>query len=1062
MAVLCPNCGTENADTAKFCSECATPLAGVVAAPVREVRKTVTIVFCDVTGSTAMGEKLDPESLRRVMQRYFAAMSEALERHGGTVEKFIGDAVMAVFGIPVLREDDALRAVRAAADMRAARDELNKELKEEWDVEVQARIGVNTGEVVAGDASQRQSFATGDTVNVAARLEQAAPPGEIYIGVETYKLVKDAVKVEPVDPLTLKGKSEGVPAYRLLEVIEGAEGTARRLSSPLIGRTRELDLLKQAFDRARNERTCHMFTILGQAGAGKSRLVWELIDQVHGDALHLAGRCPPYGQNVTYWPLKEIIREVADLQDGDGADQVQTKLVALMEGEDQALLIADRVAQAIDVVEATASPDETFWGVRKFLEALARKQPLVVAFDDIHWAEPTFLDLIDHIADWARDAPILLVCMSRPDLLDQRPAWGGGKLNATSLLLEPLSSEDCSAIIDNLLGQGELVRNLRGRIIQVAEGNPLYLEQVLAMLIDDGLLRKDNGRWLPTQDLSDISVPSTIQALLTARLDKLQGEERQVVERASVIGRVFYRGAVAELSPEAERGKVPGHLLTLVRKEFVRPDRSTFAGDDAFRFRNIVIRDAAYESVSKEIRAEMHERFAVWLQRAAADRVGEYDEILGYHFEQAHLFRTQLGPLDPRAKELARQASVKLASAGRKALHRTDLPAAVGLLQRAAGVLESDDAERLGLLPDLGRALLQTGDLTRADEVLSEAIARADETQDRLLKAQAQLIHFQVQLFSEGLNIGEAQVEVEKLIPIFQELGDDLGQARAWRLLALIHWSRANEIPTQDALEMALQHARRAGDRAEETEIMSWLVPSIYGPYSATDAIAMCKKILEQTDSKRVESTILHTRAAFEAMKGKFDLARELIARGRLIYEDLGLRLSVAERSAMVRGFVELLAGDPAAAESALAEGYATLEQIGETIYSASLAADLARATYQQGRYDDAARFIAICEENADPDDVDSQVATRTMKAKLAARDGNLEQAEALAREAVVLSQKTDFLGLQADALMDLAEVLHLAARADESRGAIEDAIVLYEKKGNEVAADRARARLSA
>ncbi|HEX2240322.1 MAG TPA: adenylate/guanylate cyclase domain-containing protein [Actinomycetota bacterium] len=1062
MAVICPNCSTENSDTAKFCSECATPLAGVAAAPTREVRKTVTVVFCDVTGSTAMGEKLDPESLRRVMQRYFAAMQGALEKHGGTVEKFIGDAVMAVFGIPLLREDDALRAVRAASEMRLARDELNKELLEEWDVQIQARIGVNTGEVVAGDASQRQTFATGDTVNVAARLEQAAPPGEIYIGVETYKLVKDAVKVEPVDPLTLKGKSEGVPAFRLIEVIEGAEGTARRLSSPLVGRTRELDLLKQAFERSVSERTCHMFTILGQAGAGKSRLVRELLAHVQDQALDLAGRCQSYGVNVTYWPLKEIVRDVAKLDEDDTADEVQTKLVALLEGEDQALLVADRVAQAIDVVEATATPEEVFWAVRKLLEALARKQPVVVVFDDIHWAEPTFLDLIDHIADWARDAPILLLCMSRPDLLDQRPAWGGGKLNATSLLLEPLSSEDCAIIINNLLGQSELARNLRTRIIQVAEGNPLYLEQVLAMLIDDELLRKDNGRWIPTQDLSDITVPPTIQALLTARLDKLQGEERQVVERASVIGKVFYRGAVAELSPEAERPAVSSNLLTLVRKEFIRPDKSTFAGDDAFRFRNVVIRDAAYESISKEIRADMHERFAVWLERVARDRVGEYDEILGYHYEQAHLFRTQLGPLDPRAKELARLASTKLASAGRKALHRTDLPAAVGLLQRAAQILPPDDADRVLLLPDLGRALLQTGDLTRADEVLKEAITAAEATGDRLLSAQAQLIHFQVQLFSAGMSTGEAQVEVEKLIPIFQELGDDLGQARAWRLLALIHWTRANELPTQDALEMALQHARRAADKAEETEILSWLVPSIFGPYSATDAIGMCKKILEQTDSKRVESTILHTRAAFEAMNGKFDLARELIARGRALYEDLGLKLSIAEKTSMIRGFVEFLAGDPAAAERALAEGYSMLEGMGETIYSATLASDLARAHYQQGRYDEAARFIAICEENADPDDVESQVATRSMRAKLAARDGNLEDAENLAREAVTFSQKTDFLGMQADALMDLAEVLQLAGRADESRTAIEEAIALYRKKGNEVAADRAQAALAA
>jgi class 3 adenylate cyclase len=496
----------------------------------RDVRKTVTVVFCDVAGSTSLGEERDPESVRRVMGRYFEQARTALERHGGTVEKFIGDAVMAVFGIPALHEDDALRAVRAAAELRERLGDLNEELERDWGIRLETRTGVNTGEVVTGGV---ETLVTGDAVNVAARLEQVAAPGEVLLGATTYALVRDAVSVEPVEPAALKGKRKAVHAYRLLEVRPDAAGRERRIDSPMVGRERQLALLLRAFDNTASDRACHLFTILGSAGVGKSRLVEEFVRSLPADTSVLRGRCLPYGEGITFWPLAEAVREAAAI--GEQGDPIQAvrKIASLLEGEQDAEAIAERVAALTGLMAATpGGEEEAFWAVRKLFERLARDVPLVAVFDDIQWAEPTFLDLIEHMADWSREAPILLVCLARSELLDARPTWGGGKLNATSLSLEPLGAEESQQLIANLLGQAELAHEARARITEAAEGNPLFVEEMLAILIDDGLLVRRNNHWGATTDLSAVSVPPTIQALLAARLDRLEDEERSVIERA--------------------------------------------------------------------------------------------------------------------------------------------------------------------------------------------------------------------------------------------------------------------------------------------------------------------------------------------------------------------------------------------------------------------------------------------------------------------------------------------------------------------------------------------------
>jgi class 3 adenylate cyclase/tetratricopeptide (TPR) repeat protein len=1060
----CPNCGEKNPDRAKFCLACATPLTDEPTAA-REVRKTVTVVFSDVIGSTALGERADPEILRRVMGRYFEEMRAALERHGGTVEKFIGDAVVAVFGIPQLHEDDALRAVKAAAEMQSGLAALNEQLERERGVSIAARTGVNTGAVVAGDPATGQSFATGDAVNVAARLEQAAQAGEILIGAETYHLVRDAVRVEAVEPLHLKGKSEAVAAFRLLEVLPETSGHVRRLAAPMVGRDRERRRLQDAFAQAVDDRSCQLFTILGSAGVGKSRLVEEFVHAIGDRATVLTGRSLPYGEGITFWPVLEVVTEAAELSDGDTPAETRAKILSLID-DDEGDAIAERVAEVLGRAEVTAGA-EGFWGVRRLLEALARRRPLVVVFDDIHWGEPTFLDLVEHVADWSRDAPILLLCMARPELLDARSGWGGGKLNATSVLLEPLGADECALLVENLLGQTELSPEAYLHITETAEGNPLFVEEVLSMLIDDGLLERRNGHWSPVADLTAVKVPPTIQALLSARLDRLAGEERAVVERAAIEGRVFHRGAVAELTHEGQRSRVGTHLMTLVRKELIRPDRASFAGEEAFRFRHLLIRDAAYDSLPKEDRAGLHERFADWLERKLGEREAEYEEIIGYHLEQASRYRAELGPVDERGRQLARRAAERLTSAGRRAMSREDMHAAAKLLSRSAELLPADSKERLELLPDLGEALRECGDFSHADAVLDEAIERAMARGDRRLEVRGRLERAYVAALAdaEGDAMSDALAMGEEASVAFSELGDDAGLARALDVVGQVQFWKGRFAASQDALERALEFARRVGDGRVEARILAYTGAVVFhGPTPAEDALRYFETQLKSAharDSRIDQGYVLENVARCKALLGRFDEARDHVREMAGIFEELG-RATVDSLIGLTESsmLIERQAGNASLAERTLREGYQRLEAMGEKGFLSTIAGDLAHVLYGQGRDDEAERFARASADAAQRDDVVSQVLWRTALAKVLARRGDLVEAERLARAAVAIAGDTDFIWLEANALMDLAEAMRLAERIEEAAAATREALRLFEQKGDVVSAAKARALL--
>jgi class 3 adenylate cyclase/tetratricopeptide (TPR) repeat protein len=1020
-----------------------------------EARKIVTIIFSDVIGSTSLGEQLDAEALRRVMARYFEEMRSILERHGGTVEKFIGDAVMAVFGIPVVHEDDALRAVRAAVEMREALGALNEELQDSWGVELAVRVGVNTGEVVAGDHAESQSFATGDAVNVAARLEQAAGTGEIWIGEATYRLVRDAVTVDTPASLRLRGKEQEVPAHRLLTVDSDSPGIARRLDSTFVGREHERRLLDDAFDRAVRERACHLFTILGPAGIGKSRLVEEFVRSAGDRARVVRGRCLPYGEGITFWPVIEAVKDAAGLVGEDSPDEVRRHVRALL--EDEAGPVADRLFEAIGLAGAPAGGEETFWALRKFLEALAGRSPLIAVFDDVHWGEPTFLDLVEHVAEWSRDAPILLLCLARSELLDLRPVWGGGMLNATSVLLGPLTAEESGLLISDRLPSGVVEDFVRMRVTEAAEGNPLFIEEMVAMLVEDGILRQSDGQWVASADLQKISVPPTIQALLAARLDGLRREERTVLERASVEGEVFHRGSIQELWPECER--LGEHLGTLVRKELIRPDRSAIADDEAFRFRHILIRDAAYESLPKETRADLHERFAGWLDSTAGDRRLEYEEILAYHLERAYRFHVELGRLDQGSKELGRRAAGHLAAAGRRASAKSDVPAAQNLLGRAVELLSEDDHARLELLVLYGRTLIEVGRLADADDALAEAGERAEELGERglALHALVEREFLRLKIDPAGTTDDARQV-VERALPVFEELGDEPGLARSWDLLGQVHLMACRYRDRTDALERALTHARRAGDE-HEADILIDLGTALYwGPTPVAQAIAGCEELLHDAAGARptVQAAVRGSLAGLQAMLGSFDEARALYRRQCEILDDLGLRYSLAAGT-ILYARIEMAAGDPAAAERELRSGYETLEEMGERGVLSTLAAYLADAIYAQGRWEEADRYTRVSEGFATLDDVASQVWWRATRARALARRGDHHEAEAVVREALALAEPTDDLYMRGHVLLDAAEALCLGGRDGEATSLVEEAIGVFTAKGDVVSAARAR-----
>ena len=1024
---VCAACGRENPPDARFCNGCGGPLAADRVP--RQQRKTVTVLFCDVTGSTALGERLDPESFRKVMHLYFDAARRVIEGHGGTVEKFIGDAVMAVFGVPVLHEDDALRAVRAAAGLRGEIAVLNTELETAFGATVSVRIGVNTGEVVTGT---EERLATGDAVNLAARLEQVAAPGEIVIGPQTWRLVREATTAEQLEPLGLKGKDRPVTAYRLLQIRAGADPRARPGAAPLVGRASQLRMLGEAFAHLVRERSCGLFTVLGMAGVGKSRLAAEFLRDVQ--ARVVTGTCLSYGQGITYWPVVSMVKQLLDAQHGcPGAAQLMARDA--------------RVAAAVKVLlgeqSAVTSPTEIAWAVRKLLESSAERAPLVAVVDDLHWGEPALFDLVEHIADLSRGAPILILCLARPELLEARPGWGGGKLNATTLLLEPLQPAETALLIDELVPAGShLGRRLGERVQVISAGNPLFVEEMVALIRESGA--------------GELAVPPTITALLAARLDQLPAEERIVLECGSVEGQSFHQGTVEVMAPE-ERD-VSRRLMTLVHKDLVRPDRAVLPGEEAFRFRHLLIRDAAYQALAKADRAELHERFARWLERRGTGLV-ELDEITGYHLEQAFGYRCELGPADDQARRLAAAAAAHLEAAGRRATDRGDTGAAVNLLERAEALLPPREIN-LAVQLSLTRGLAESG---RLDDAISRAARIADQCStagDQIgeLRARLEGMRWRVNADPERW-LAALDTLAKQARPSIERDGDAAALAALEHAAGFVDYYRGRQAAALAAFTRGMQHARQAGDLWFETSMRALAAACVYlGPTPVSEALRWLDDAKAEGASYQPQ---LDTRkAALLAELGRFDEARSLLAETIVQMNERGLAL-LAGYAMQTAWRIEMLAGDDAAAERVARRGCEQLDRLGEHAWRSTQSCQLADALFALGRDEEAEQWALRGLDLGSSDDLATQFLGLSVRSRLLARKGDITAALAVADQVDGLAATSDDPRDPADAALNRAEITYLAGDPGRANELISQAIGHYQRKGATAYVVRAR-RLAA
>ncbi len=1027
----CPNCGGENRAEARFCDSCGTPLASLASSTSEQRRKPATLLFCDVTGSTALGERLDAEAVRELMFSFFDEMRAAIERHGGTVEKFVGDAVMAVFGVPEAHEDDPVRALRAAAEMRERLAPLNERLDRLYGSQLRFRIGVNSGEVVAGDPSTRETFVSGDAVNVAARLEQAAAPGEILLGESTYRLARHAIEAEPVEPLRAKGKSEPVGAYRLQSVTSAHTRIASE--TPLVGRTHELDALEALFDQAVAEDKLVLTTVVGEPGVGKSRIAAELVARIGHRARVYTGRCLAYGEGITYWPLAEIVREAASIRTHHDRAEARARFDAL--GLDPAA--GPAIAALVGLSDEPVAAEQVPWAVRSLVESLAASRPVLLLVENLHWAEPALLDLLLDLPARTK-ARVFVLATARAELREARPHW------PVAVELDVLDAATTHA----LLAQSGLSDADRDAVVRACGGNPLFAEELAAFLAE----RPEGG-----------AIPPTLSALLAARLDGLHAGERAAAERGAVEGELFHVQAVAAMSPPAERAEVVSSLAALAERDLVRRAPAQFDADVAFRFKHALVRDAAYAGISKRARALLHERFHAWLLERIGERLPEVEEIVGYHLEEAVRYLVELGPRNEHADELAAAGAGYLASAGRRALGRGDAPAAVKLLERARA-LATDEATQLELSLDLGEALRDAGELGRADETLVAAIERAVARKDAATEWRGRLERAFLQRYTNpDVGADDLLAVADAATQVFGDVDDPTGLIRAWRLAGEAHWSCCRIGAMGEAFERARAHAERTDERRELRAIRRGLLrASLAGSTPVEEALPYCVELHGQSIADPVTRAVAAmTIGVLEAMRGRFADARASAADGIGLAEELGTPVLAAALRAWAAE-VELLAGAPDAAERVLAPAFETLRARNETGNLATIAAYRAEALWLLERHDEAEELTVVSQRNAARDDLHSQVSWRLTRARVALVRGDVDLACSLTDKATALAEETDHLDLRGKAFAAAGEVHAATGRAGDAGAFLAAALAAFEAKGNVVAAAGVRSSLGA
>jgi class 3 adenylate cyclase/tetratricopeptide (TPR) repeat protein len=956
-------------------------------------RKLATVLFVDLVDSTSLVAASDPEIVRRRVTAFFEHVSECIERHGGTVEKFAGDAVMAAFGIPQAHEDDAERAIRAALAVRASAS----------DGELQMRMGVESGEVVTEETDS--TFATGDAVNLAARLQQAAEPGQILVGPAAHRLTLGRVQVDELGPIDVRGREEPVWVWAALS----ADGRvpARVAVTPLVGREHELELLENTFARSVRDRRAHLFTVYGEPGVGKSRLTNEFLASLEGTTV-LTGRCLPYGESITYWPLAEMVKGAADIADDDPLDVAIEKLRDSCPAE----AVAELLGLAIGVLEAVhgeRSQQEISWAAREWAQLMAQTQPLVLVFEDIHWAEEPLLELIEHMTSWVRDGSLLILCLARPELLDVRSDWGGGRVRATSIELEPLGEADSELLIDALSEDGSLAPETRRALLEKTEGNPLFLEEVMLTVAEFGEVEAAAG------------IPDTLQALIAARIDRLCAESKAVLQRASVIGRTFWGSSLEHLSSGQDVAEPVEDLL--LRDLVVRESRSSLSNETAYRFKHVLIRDVAYASLSKSARANHHANFAEWLRERAGD---ELLEIRAYHLEQAASLLAELDGAPPA--ELAQEAAATLQEAGRRALAREANQAARHSFLRAVELestlerrfLAAKAAWRLDDLPVVARemeavreeavregnrriegsaltalaemTLMRDADCTRARELADQALAALDPSEPAAR--------------FEALNVrANTAYWVGDLTDAERYLTEELEMARA---------AERKDLESIAFLERA--QVLRAKLELDEAELQ----------------LAQARDLAEQSGAVASRGWVLSSWGRIYLLQGQLEQAEEAAQEAKRLFSETGAVWAVA-KALNLGAWVAWQRGDLMQADKRFRESIRLLKPLGDRAALCESQRGLAELLLERGRVEEAEGFALEARETVGQQDVSSQATTATSLAMVRAAQGRDDEAEELFRSAVDTVTGTDFREHLYEVLRPYAQFLRERGREEEA-----------------------------
>jgi class 3 adenylate cyclase/tetratricopeptide (TPR) repeat protein len=1027
----------------------AAPQAFSPAAPDTAVRKTVTVLFADLGGSTSFGERTDAELARVVMARYHATLQEVIDAHGGTVAKFMGDGMMATFGIPEIAEDDAVRAVQAGAELQQRFSAFATEVADRHGEILTLRVGINTGEVVIADGD---ADLIGDALNVAARLEKACRPGQVLVGEETWRITRGEFGFEGLGEVSVAGRAAPVGIYELAP----ADAITAEPVAPFVGRALEMQRLQSAFERAASSCTALLVTVLGSPGLGKTRLSRELASRVTGesDAAAFEIRCDREGE-ATFAPIAQLIREAAGIGDDTETDATaaRERIAELFAADD-----ADR-ERLVDVLAGVfgAAParsvEETFWSIRRLVESLAATRPIVIVIDDIQWAEPKLLDLLEHLAEWVNGAAVLLVCLARPELREVRPALAETSRRVTDVLaLDGLDSAATEQLAAGLLGTERLPAGLIERLPASTDGNPLFVRELVRMLVDDEVIRRrDDGVWELTIDADAVEVPPTIQSLLAARVERLPIEERRLLELASVIGAEFSLGALRELAGVAI--SVPSLLESMRRKELVEPTGTYWVDEPVHRFHHVLIRDAAYRRLLKTTRADLHERVGEWTDASAANLIGEHEAAIAFHYEQAYAYRRELGSID---KRLGRRAAQLLSIAAQRALGRDDLASAGTLARRAVALVPDDDATRSELLLIACECFLASGDVAAGTPLVRELteIAAGDEQ----LAAWAACFEAQLVGLIDPQGLLAADATATAAAETLQALGDGAGEAKAHQVRAGLLARLGHVGDAEAVLELALGAARAANDRRRVTAVLGAApLAALFGPSPVARAGGRCLDVVRllriTTASPSVEATSMRCQAVLEALRGRFEVARSMLASARESLVELGLPHGLLETE-LFTGMVELLADNPGAAIAPSRAAYEGLGTLGVGADAGQAAALLARALLQQGDVDDADRMAAASEELAGQN-LKTAIAWRVARAEVLAARGDLTAALAIGDEAVEIAAATDLILDHADACVAVMRLREAAGDETGARAARDEALRLYRAKGASVPAQR-------